>query len=173
MNIVAETWHELTDIKSPEMWVLVGLLIFVAIVWRLGVFKMMGGALEAKSQQIQNDLDEAARIRAEAEAMLATLKTEREAAEAQARDMIANAVEEAKRLEAQAKVKLEETIARRELMAERRIALAETQAAAEVKAAAADLAAQATEAVLAERLRTSKSDPLIDKAIAGMAGKLS
>ena len=173
MNIFEETFHELTSLDSPEMWVVVGLIIFVAVVWRLGAFKMMGGALDAKTAQIQNDLDEAARIRAEAEAMLATLKTEREAAEAQARDMIANAVEEAKRLEAQAKVKLEETIARRELMAERRIALAETQAAAEVKAAAADMAAQATEAVLAERLRRSKADPLIDRAIAGMAGKLS
>lgn len=173
MKIIEETVHELTSPSSPEMWVLVGLLIFLTIVWRLGAFRMMGGALDAKSQQIQHDLDEAARIRAEAEAMLATLKTEREAAEAQARDMIANAKEEAKRLEAEAKVKLEETIARRELMAERRIALAETQAAAEVKAAAAELAAQATEAVLAERLNASKSDPLIDKAIAGMAGKLS
>ncbi|MBX7249533.1 MAG: ATP F0F1 synthase subunit B [Caulobacteraceae bacterium] len=173
MNIAAETFHELTSPTSPEMWVLVGLVIFFAIVWRLGVFKMAGGALDAKAQQIQNDLDEAARIRAEAEAVLAQLKTEREAAEAQAREMIANAQEEAKRLEAQAKIKLEETIARREQMAERRIALAESQAAAEVKAAAADLAAQAAEAVLAQRLAGQKTDPLIDKAIEGLAGKLS
>jgi len=157
----------------PEMWVAAGLLIFILLIIFLKVPKMAAGALDAKTQQIQSDLDEAARIRAEAEAMLATLKAEREAAEAQARDMIANAHEEAKRLEAQAKVKLEETIKRREQMAERRIALAETQAAAEVKAAAADLAAQAAEAVLAQRLAGQISDPLVDKAIAGMAGKLS
>lgn len=157
----------------PEMWVAAGLLVFIGLMIFLKVHKLAAGALDAKTQQIQNDLDEAARIRAEAEAMLATLKLEREAAEAQARDMIANAQEEAKRLEAQAKVKLEETIARREQMAERRIALAETQAAAEVKAAAADLAAEAAEAVLAQRLAGQKTDPLVDKAIAGLAGKLS
>ncbi len=164
---------ELFNPGGPEFWVMAGLFIFIGLLWFLKVPNLLTGALDAKTKQIQHDLDEAARIRAEAEAMLATLKTEREAAEAQARDMIANAKSEAKRLEADAKVKLEETIARRELMAERRIALAETQAAAEVKAAAADLAAQAAEAVLAERLRVSKGDPLIDKAIAGMAGKLS
>ena len=157
----------------PEMWVATGLLVFIVLMVILKVPKMAAGALDAKTQQIQNDLDEAARIRAEAEAMLATLKAEREAAEAQAREMIANAQEEAKRLEAQAKVKLEETIKRREVMAERRIALAEAQAAAEVKAAAADLAAQAAEAVLAQRLAGQTSDPLIDKAIAGLSGKLS
>ena len=164
---------EFLNPAGPEFWVAAGLLIFIALLGFLKVHKLIGGALDAKTQQIQNDLDEAARIRAEAEAMLATLRTEREAAEAQAKAMIANAMEEAKLLEAQAKVKLEETIARRELMAERRIALAETQAAADVKAAAADLAAQAAEHVLTQRLASQASDPLIDKAIAGMAGKLS
>lgn len=157
----------------PEMWVATGLLVFIAIIWFLKVPKMAAGALDSQTQKIQADLDEAARIRAEAEAMLEALKVERQEAEAQAKAMIANAMAEAKRLEAASKVKLEESIARRELMAERRIALAESQAAAEVKAAAADLAAQAAETVLAQRLAGSKSDPLIDKAIAGLAGKLS
>lgn len=167
------SFEHLINPAEPEMWVLVGLLVFAAIVWFLKVPNMATGAIDSQTRKIQADLDEAARIRAEAEAMLATLKAERLEAEAQAKAMIANAREEANRLEAEAKVKLEETIARRELMAERRIALAETQAAAEVKAAAADLAAQAAETVLVQRLATQKSDPLIDKAIAGLAGKLS
>ena len=157
----------------PEMWVATGLLVFILLMVFLKVPKMAAGALDSQTQKIQADLDEAARIRAEAEAMLEALKVEREEAEAQAKALIANAEEEAKRLEAASKIKLEESITRRQQLAERRIALAEAQAEAEVKAAAADLAAQAAEAVLAQRLAGQKTDPLIDKAIAGLAGKLS
>ena len=75
-------------------------------------------------------------------------------------------------LMAEAKAKLEETLARRQLQAERKIANAEAQAQAEVKAAAAELAAQMAEHILVARLAGAKSDPLIDKAISQLATKL-
>lgn len=165
----AEFW----SFANPELWVGVGLLIFIGIVVVMGAPKKIATALDGRAESIQSNLDEAERIRAEAEAMLAELRVRRAEAEAQAADILANAKAEAARLEAEAKTKLEESVARREQLAERRIALAETQAAAEVKAAAADLAALATEAVLADRLRTQKSDPLVDRAITDLAGKLS
>jgi F-type H+-transporting ATPase subunit b len=58
-------------------------------------------------------------------------------------------------------------------MAERRIANAEVQATAEVKAAAADLAAHIAETVLTARIATSKSDPLVDAALAQLPDKLN
>ncbi|HYE43761.1 MAG TPA: F0F1 ATP synthase subunit B [Caulobacteraceae bacterium] len=165
----AEFW----SLANPEFWVGAGLVIFLGIIVLVGAPKKIAQGLDAKAATIQADLDEAARIRAEAEALLKQIQAERAEAEAQAADILANAKEEARLLEVSAKAKLEESIARREQMAERRIAMAESQAAAEVKAAAADLAAQATEAVLADRLRTQRSDPQIDAAIQGLAGKLS
>jgi F-type H+-transporting ATPase subunit b len=86
--------------------------------------------------------------------------------------MIANAQADSQRLAAEAAVKLEEQIKRRQLMAERKIATAEAQAAADVKAAAGDLAAQIAEQVLAARLQGLTSDPLVDRAVGQMAGKL-
>ena len=158
---------------NAEFWVGVGLLIFLGIVIFVAKApKAINAALDAKSAKIQADLDEAARIREEAQRLLTQLKAERAEAEAQAKDMLAAAQEEARRYEADAKAKLEESLARRQQLAERKIANAEAQAAAEVKAAAADLAAQAAEVVLTQRLPGVKTDPLVDRAIDQLGAKL-
>lgn len=158
---------------EAEFWVGVGLLIFLAIVIFVAKApKAVAGMLDAKRDKIQADLNEAARIRAEAEAMLAEIRAQREEAERQAAEMLAAAKADAKRLAAEAKAKLEEQVKRRADLAERKIANAEAQAAAEVKAAAAELAAQAAEQVLAGRVAGAKSDPLVDAAIGQLAERL-
>ena len=58
----------LYDLSNPELWVAVGLILFLAIVVVSGALKMVGGALDAKAAKIQSELDEAARLRAEAQA---------------------------------------------------------------------------------------------------------
>ena len=68
---------------------------------------------------------------------------------------------------------MEETLERRQKMAEARIAQAEAQASAEVKAAAADLAAKAAEQILAARLAGGAKDPLLDAAIAQIGDRLN
>jgi len=158
---------------EAEAWVGVGLLIFLAIVIFVAKApKAVAEALDAKTAKIQADLDEAARIREEAQRLLAELKAERAEAERQAKDMLASAQAEAKRYEADAKAKLEESLARRQQLAERKIANAEAQATAEVKAAAAEMAAQAAELILTKRIAAAKTDPQTDSAIAQLASRL-
>lgn len=164
----AEFW----SLANPEFWVGVGLILFFAIVVWAKAPQMIGAVLDAKAAKIQADLDEAARIRTEAEAMLASIKAQREDAERQATEMLKAAETDAARLAVEAKAKLEEQIARRAALAERKIASAEAEAAAEVKAVAADLAAQAAEQILAARIASAKSDPQIDEAIKTMAARL-
>jgi F-type H+-transporting ATPase subunit b len=149
-----------------EFWVGAGVLIFLIIVFGFAkAHKALFAALDAKAATIQADLDEAARIRDEAQRLLADLQAERAAAERDAKDMLATAQEQVRQFEAEAKAKLEESLARRQKLTEQRIAVAEAQAAAEVKAAAADLAAAIAEKVLAERLAGVTSDPLVDRAL--------
>ena len=77
---------------NAETWVLVGLLIFLGIVIFVAKApKAVNAALDATTAKIQADLDEAARIREEAQRLLAQLKAERVEAEAQAKDMLAAA----------------------------------------------------------------------------------
>jgi F-type H+-transporting ATPase subunit b len=164
---------EFLNPANAEFWVGMGLLIFLGIVVFVAKApKAIAATLDARTASIQSDLDEAARIRAEAERLLASLQAERAEAERQAKDMLAAAREQVRVFEAEAKAKLEESLVRRQLLAERKIANAEAQAQAEVKAAAADLAAQMAEQVLVARLAGSKSDPLIDAAIGQMSSKL-
>jgi F-type H+-transporting ATPase subunit b len=159
-------------LQDAEFWTGLALLVFFALLLALGVHKAAAKALDSKAAKIQAELDEARKLREEAQALLASLKTQREETERRAAEMMANAEAEAKRLEVEAKAKLEEQIKRRQELAERRISNAEAQAAAEVKAAAADLAAQMAEGVLVQRLKGAKSDPLIDAAVGQLATKL-
>lgn len=164
---------EFMNPAEAEAWVAVGLLIFLGIVIFVAKApRAIGEALDAKTAKIQADLDEAARIREEAQRLLAELKAERVEAERQAKDMLEAAHAEARRYEADAKAKLTESLARRQQLAERKIANAEAQAAAEVKAAAADMAAQAAELILTKRISTAKSDPQVDGAIQQLASRL-
>lgn len=159
--------------SEAEFWVGVGLLIFLAIVIFVAKApKAIAKVLDDKSAAIQADLDEAKRLREEAQRLLEELRAERAEAERQAADILAAAQAEARRNQEEARVKLEESIARRRDLAESKIATAEAQALGEVKAAAADLAAQAAESVLSGRLAGLKSDPSVDRAIGELAVKL-
>jgi F-type H+-transporting ATPase subunit b len=159
-------------LQEAEFWVAVGLVIFFAVLVYFKVPGMALKALDARAAKIQGELDEAVKLRQEAQALLVKVKADAEAAERMAAEMIAAAEADAKRIGEDAAVRLEEQIERRRIVAERRIATAETQAAAEVKAAAADLAAELAGAVLAERLKGMKTDPLIDRAVEELPGKL-
>ena len=164
----AEFWN----LANPEFWVGVGLILFFAIVIYAKAPQMIGGVLDAKAAKIQADLDEAARIRTEAEALLASLKAQRAEAERHAAEMLKAAEADAVRLTAEAKIKLEEQIARRAALAERKIASAEAEAAAAVKSVAADLAAQAAEKILVARLASATTDAAIDEAIKTLGARL-
>ena len=158
--------------SDAHFWVGVAFLLFLGLMVAVGVHKLAWNVLGESGRKVQAQLDEAAGLRAEAQSLLEGIKVERLAAEKQAAEMLAAAKEEALRLQAEAQVKLAEQITRRGQMAERKIAQAEAQAEAEVRAAAADLASMMAEKVLIQRLAGAKSDPLIDKAIGQLAGKL-
>jgi F-type H+-transporting ATPase subunit b len=157
---------------EEHFWVGLAFLVLLGILGWAGVHRFAWKALGDAGAKVQAQLDEAAKLREEAQALLAEIQTQRANAERVASEMLANAKAEAKRLEAEAKEKLAEQIKRRGELAERKIATAEAQAAADVKAAAADLAAQMAEQVLTARIAGAKTDPLVDSAIGQLASKL-
>ena len=159
-------------LTDAHFWVGVALVVFLGILVYAGVPRLAAQALDAKAKRVQAQLDEATRLREEAQALLAKIQADRVQSEKLAAEIMANAQEQAKRLQADTKDKLAEQLQRRGALAERRIETAEAQAAAEVKAAAGELAAQIAEQVLAARLVGAKSDPLVDQALGQLAGKL-
>jgi len=158
--------------QDAEFWVGIAFLIFMGVMVWVKVPGMAVKALDARADKIRAELAEAERLRKEAEQLLASIRARREAAEKQAAELVANAEVEARQLEAEAHVRLEEQIRRRGEIAEAKIAQAETQAMAEVKAAAAELAVEAAAAVLTRRVQGLKSDPLVDQAMGDLSAKL-
>ena len=159
-------------LTDAHFWVGIAFVVFLAILVMAGVHKFAWKALGDAGDKVRAQLDEANKLREEAQALLARIQADREASERLAAEIMANAREQAQRMEAEAQERLAEQIERRGQLAERRIATAEAQAAAEVKAAAGELAAQMAETVLMARIAGAKTDPLIDAAIGQMAGKL-
>jgi F-type H+-transporting ATPase subunit b len=160
-------------LSNAEFWVGVALLVFIGILVWLKVPSMAAKGLDAQAEKIRGELAEAERLHHEAEQLLASIRKDRQEAEETAKQMLAYAQEEAKRIEAEAHDRLEEQIRRQGELAQRKIAQAEAQAMAEVKAAAADLAAEAAADVLSARLAGATTDPLVDKSIAEVGAKLS
>ena len=157
--------------SAPETWVAVAFAIFVVAVFK-PVRQQVITALDARAARIAKELDEAARLRDEAQALLAQYQRKHRDAMKQADEIVSHAKAEAERLTAQAQKDLEASLARRERLAMDRIAQAEQQAAAEVRAAAVDIAIAAAEKLIAERLPAAKADALIEQAIRELPSKL-
>jgi F-type H+-transporting ATPase subunit b len=134
---------------GAEFWVGAAFFIFLGILGYLGVHKKLIAGIDARGEKIAAQLGEAERLRTEAAALLKTYEAKRIAAEREAADIVTAAREEARRVEADAKAKLEDFVKRRTQQAELKIRQAEAQATAEVRASAVDLATKAAASILA------------------------
>jgi F-type H+-transporting ATPase subunit b len=158
---------------EAEFWVMVAFVIFLAVLWRLGVYRTVIDALDARRTRIKAELDDARRLREEAQAVLVESQRRRREAEREADAIIASARSDAEQLAGEAKSKVEEFIARRTKMAEAKIAHAESQALADVRAAAADAAVAAAEKVLTTTAKGQVADDLIERGITDLKSKLN
>jgi F-type H+-transporting ATPase subunit b len=162
-----EAFHE------TETWVAVALLIFVGLLIYLEVHRKLLGALDLRSARIKSELDEAVRLREEAQALLAEFERKARDAEGEAAAIIAGAKAEAERLTAEAKTRMEDFVARRTKMAETKIAQAEAQALADVKAAAADAAVTAAEKILGAAAKGKVAEDLLVRGIEDVRNKFN
>jgi F-type H+-transporting ATPase subunit b len=160
-------------IGEAEFWVAVAFVMFFAGLFYIGVHKTISSTLDKRSSRIQSELDEAARLKSEAVALLAEYKQKTANAEKEAAEIIESAKADAERLAAEAHAKLEDFVTRRTKMAETKIAQAEAQALAEVRSIAADVAAGAAEKVLALTAKGAVAEKLIARGIDDVKKKLN
>lgn len=161
------------QLLEAEFWVAVAFVIFLAVLWRLGVHRKAIQSLDQRAKRIADELDEARKLRDEAQAILAESEKKRREAEREAQDIITGAREEAERVAAEAKAKAEEFVARRTQMAQQKIAQAESQAVAEVRAAAAEAAVSASQRILGRTVQGKVADDLISQGIRDVKTKLN
>jgi F-type H+-transporting ATPase subunit b len=158
---------------EAEFWVAAAFVIFVAVLGYFGVHRMLVKGIDDRRDRIKSELDEARRLKEEAQALLAQYRSKQQEAEREAQAIVASAKAEAERLATEAEAKLEEFVGRRTKMAETKIAQAEAQALADVRSAAAEAAAAAAEVILTRTVKGKVADDLITRGIADLKGKLN
>jgi F-type H+-transporting ATPase subunit b len=153
---------------DEEFIVAAGFVIFVGLMFYLGMHSKINSALDSRAEKIAAELAEAARLRAEAEAVLASFEQRRTEALAEAEAVVAQAHVDAEIIAGEARARMTEFLQRRTKQAEEKISVAETQATAEVRAAAAEAATKAAEIVLRGEAQGAFGAELIAKGIADL-----
>lgn len=158
-------------LHEAEFWVLVAAIIFVVLVFK-PVSRTIAGGLDARAARIRAELDEARRLREEAERLVAEYRAKQQQAAADAQAIVAHAQAEAERIAAQSARDLELALERRQRTAEERIAQAEAKALDEVRAVAVNVAIAAAHDVIAAQIDERRGGTLIDEAILALPQRL-
>ncbi|UXM96248.1 F0F1 ATP synthase subunit B [Bartonella sp. HY329] len=158
---------------TDTFWALIALILFLAILAYLKVPSWIGKALDARSERISSELEDARRLREDAQQLLAEYQRKRSEAEKEAADIIAVAQREAVALTEDARRKTEEYVERRNRLAEQKISLAEADAIAAVRSKAVDIAIAAAGKIISEELDSNKSDKLFHNSLEQVKTKLN
>lgn len=160
-------------LSEPDFWVGVSFLLFLALLVYLKVPAMVARSLDDRAAGIQAELDEARRLREEAQALLAEYERKKMEAQVDAQKIVAQAKHEAEAYAKEARLKMQEQIARRTKQAEQKIAQAEATAIKDVRSKASDIAIEAAAALIGTEIRGAKAAGLIDESISAVGKQLN
>ena len=157
---------------NATLMVAISFVLFIALLWYFGVHKIIAKALDARAAGIRAELDEARKLREEAQEIFAEFERKQKEVKAQSEEIVAHAKVEAEAAAVQAKADIAASIERRLKAADEQIALAEANAVREVKDKAVAVAIAAATEVLAAGLTADKAEGLVDAAIKDVGAKL-
>jgi F-type H+-transporting ATPase subunit b len=158
-------------LRQAEFWVAIAFVILIAAVWRPAQRALLAG-LDERARKIRAELQEAQRLRDEAERILTAYRKKQSKALGEVAEIAKQAAGEAERSRRQAQAELEASLKRREQQAMDRIAQAEAKAVEELHALAVDLAIAATRRLLKDHLDPARAAALVDRAIAELPQRL-
>lgn len=158
--------------KNTDFVVLVGFLVFVGILLYFGVPGKIGKLLDGRAEGIRNDLEEARRLREEAQELYASYERRQREVQTQADEIVANAKREADANAVKAQKDLELSIERRIAAAEEQIAAAEADAVRAIRNRAITAAVDATGALLSGNRDAASVSASIDASIDEVAARL-
>ena len=115
-----------------ELWLLIALIVLIAIIYK-PLTRTIFGALDGHAAKVRAELDEAKRLREEAQSLLAEHQRKLAAGKDQAQAIVEHARAEVQRQTERHGVELEATLQRRTEQAMERIAREEARALQEVR----------------------------------------
>lgn len=160
------------SLANTDFIVLLGFLLFIGILIYFKVPGMITGLLDKRAEDIRAELDEARKLREEAQTVLASYERKQREVQSQADEIVAHARDEAALAAEQAKADIAASIERRLQAAEDRIASAQASALRDVRDSATEIAMAAAAEVIGKQMDAARADSLIDDAIATVDAKL-
>lgn len=160
------------SLRNTDFIVLLGFLVFVGILLYFKVPALLAGMLDKRAETIRSELDEARKLREDAQAILANYERKQREVREQADRIVAQARDEAAAAAVVAKEDLQKSIARRLAAAEEQIAAAEASAIRDVRDRAIGIAIAAAREVIAKQMTAAEGNKLIDESIALVDAKL-
>lgn len=159
-------------LHDPAFWVGLAFVLVAILIFR-PLAKGVTVTLDTRAAKIRAQIEEARKLREDAQALLADYQKKQRDAMAEAEKIIAQARQEAARLKIDAEKDLENAIARRKQQALDRIAQTEAQAITQVRNTVIDVALAAAEKLITTSLDPAKRQALADKAIGELQGRLN
>ncbi len=158
--------------SDPSFWVGLAFVLVVGYLAR-PIARSVSASLDGRADKIRTHIEEARKLREEAQALLAEYQRKQRDALSEAENIVALAKEEASRMKVQAEKDLEHSIERRKSQALERIAQSEAQAIASVRNTAVDMAVAATEKLITTQMSSDRKAALVDQSIQDLPGRLN
>lgn len=160
------------SLRNTDFIVLLAFLLFVGILVYFKIPSIVGDLLDKRAAGIRADLEEARKLREEAQEIYASYERRQREVKTQADEIVSNAKRQATAQAEKAKADLEISIERRLKAAEEQIASAESDAIRAVRDTAVQAAIAATADLLAKQGTAKERSAAIDKAIDDVATRL-
>ncbi|MEM9122691.1 MAG: F0F1 ATP synthase subunit B [Pseudomonadota bacterium] len=161
------------SLDDAKFWVAVALFLFLIVIFIMGAPGLITRGLDGRADRIRKEIEDARKLREEAQALLASYERKQREAEQEAQEIIEQAKKEADLLREETSRAMKEQAERRTAMAQQKIAQVEANAVKEVRTTAATIAVGAAQAVLAEEFSGQGGQSLIDAGIQSVAAKLN
>lgn len=163
--------HISVILHNPDTWLIVSFLTFIALFMKF-VFPLIAGGLDKRADTIRFQLEQASRLRAQAEALLASYEAERVAKLKEADEIIASAKRDAEALRTRANADLKQSLERRSQQAVEKISRAEQEAVSFIRTQMVDMATQAVRDIVRTQLDGAAEDQSISRAISAIESQI-
>ena len=153
-------------LEKDATWVAIGFILFILMLIYFKVPGQITKILDKRAEKIKNELDEARKLREEAQAILADFQKKNNEAEKSAKALIDEAKKIAKNYEKEAKLKFEESLERRKKLLDEKLKRAEVEALNQIKNDITDIVFDAIDKTLSnDNINKDASDRIIDSGI--------
>ena len=136
------------------------------------LFTVAAAGLDGRAARIQKELDDALKLKEEAQAVLATYQRNQRKALEEVEEILKNARSEAELISKQARQSLEQELNKRTEVAMEKIRQSEVRVVEEIRNNTVDIVMSTARALILENLSKDAADEMISKAISDIGRKV-